>query len=96
MAAALPEQAASQRAAAVAWRAWPPGGQKSRESLSLILSHSVSLAHSLPQTKAFGSAETDQLYAEEAAAKIAEAAARLTAIPGMVPPNQVADDMADA
>lgn len=48
------------------------------------------------QTKAFGSAETDQLYAEETASKIAEAQARLQAIPGMVPPNQVNDDMADA
>lgn len=48
------------------------------------------------QTKAFGNAETDQLYAEETAAKIAEANSRLQAIPGMVPPNQVNDDMADA
>jgi hypothetical protein len=48
------------------------------------------------QTKAFGSAETDQLYAEEAAAKIAEAQTRLQAIPGMVPPSQLAnDDMGD-
>lgn len=47
------------------------------------------------QTKAFGSAETDQLYAEEAAVKIAEAQQRLQAIPGMVPPNQVNDGMGD-
>eukprot|EP00878_Enallax_costatus_P005895 GHUV01006184.1.p1 GENE.GHUV01006184.1~~GHUV01006184.1.p1 ORF type:complete len:956 (+),score=324.49 GHUV01006184.1:1172-4039(+) len=50
----------------------------------------------LVQTKAFGNAETDQLYADETAAKIAEAQARLQAIPGMVPPNQVNDDMADS
>jgi hypothetical protein len=48
------------------------------------------------QTKAFGNAETDQLYADDAAAKIKEAQTRLQAIPGMVPPNQVNDDMADA
>jgi hypothetical protein len=48
------------------------------------------------QTKAFGSAETDQLYAEETAAKLAESQARLSAIPGMVPPNQVKEeDMGD-
>lgn len=51
---------------------------------------------SLFQTKAFGSAETDQLYAEETAAKIAEAQARLQNIPGMVPPSQVNDDMGDS
>lgn len=50
---------------------------------------------SVLQTKAFGSAETDQLYAEEAATKIAEAQHRLQAIPGMVPPNQVNDEMGD-
>lgn len=50
----------------------------------------------LVQTKAFGNAETDQLYADETAAKIQEAQARLQAIPGMVPPNQVNDDMADS
>eukprot|EP00882_Tetradesmus_deserticola_P001199 GHRQ01001297.1.p1 GENE.GHRQ01001297.1~~GHRQ01001297.1.p1 ORF type:complete len:1084 (+),score=646.45 GHRQ01001297.1:232-3483(+) len=50
----------------------------------------------LVQTKAFGNAETDQLYADETASKIAEAQQRLQAIPGMVPPNQVNDDMADA
>lgn len=50
----------------------------------------------LLQTKAFGSAETDQLYAEETAAKIAEAQQRLQAVPGMLPPSQVNDDMGDA
>ena len=35
--------------------------------------------------------------AEEAAAKIQEAAARLASVPGMVPPSQLAnDDMGDA
>jgi hypothetical protein len=47
------------------------------------------------QTKAFGNAETDQLYAEETERKIKEAQQRLQAIPGMVPPNQVNDDMGD-
>lgn len=47
------------------------------------------------QTKAFGNAETDQLYAEETQLKIQEAQQRLQAIPGMMNPNLINDGMGD-
>jgi hypothetical protein len=50
---------------------------------------------SAAQTKAFGNAETDQLYAEETQLKIQEAQQRLQAIPGMMNPNLINDGMGD-
>ena len=50
----------------------------------------------LVQTKAFGSKESAELYAEETALKLEEQRKKLSHIPGMVPPSQqVNDDMAD-
>ncbi len=48
------------------------------------------------QTKAFVDRDNAELFADEVAAQAEEARKKMSAIPGMVPPNQLADDMADA